>query len=129
MTSSNLMIGSTTLSSIHLVLSLVLFTVLLLNPNIITPKYIEIFIYVSIIVNLGVFIFCYRCKNSGNTESPEHHKLMNTCIILSTLHIILSLLMLNYVTSNNIIIVFLFISIVVNSLIIDTSNKCKNLEG
>ena len=70
---SNLMIGSITLSSIHLILSLVLLFTLILNPNIIKPNYIEIFLYISMIVNVGIFIFCWRCKYS-NDENSKYQK-------------------------------------------------------
>ena len=125
----SLMIGTISLASIHLALSVVLFTVLLIEPAIVKPNYINIFIYISILVNFIIFFLCIACKNSSNTSSAGLNNLMDKCMGLSLLHFVVSLLMLNFVTSNNIIIVFLLISIIVNNLIINTSNQCKNLEG
>ena len=44
----SLMIGTISLASIHLTLSLVLFIVLLSKPDIIKPNYITIFLFIEI---------------------------------------------------------------------------------
>lgn len=124
----SLMIGTISLASIHLTLSLVLFIVLLSKPDIIKPNYITIFLFVSMLVNFIIFCLCLACRNSGTKDTKLHNNLMNTCLALSLIHFIISFIMINFVKSNDIIIVFLFVSSVVNSLIISQSNECKNLE-
>lgn len=125
----SLMIGTISLASIHLILSFVLFIVLLSKPDIIKPNYITIFLFVSMLVNFIIFCLCLACRNSSDKVSSEHNSLMNTCLALSLIHFIISFIMINFVKSTDIIIVFLFVSAVINSLIIYQSNKCKNLEG
>jgi len=124
----SLMIGTISLASIHLTLSLVLFIVLLSKPDIIKPNYITIFLFVSMLVNFIIFCLCLACRNSGTKDTKLHNNLMNTCLALSLIHFIISFIMINFVKSTDIIIVFLFVSSVVNSLIIYQSNECKNLE-
>jgi len=124
----SLMIGTISLASIHLTLSLVLFIVLLSKPDIIKPNYITIFLFVSMLVNFIIFCLCLACRNSGTKDTKLHNNLMNTCLALSLIHFIISFIMINFVKSTDIIIVFLFVSSVVNSLIISQSNECKNLE-
>jgi hypothetical protein len=124
----SLMIGTISLASIHLSLSLVLFIVLLSKPDIIKPNYITIFLFVSMLVNFIIFCLCLACRNLGTKDTKLHNNLMNTCLALSLIHFIISFIMINFVKSTDIIIVFLFVSAVVNSLIIYQSNTCKNLE-
>lgn len=126
---SNLMIGSITLSAIHLILSLILFQSLIINPRFLNQNqdYIQSFIYISMIFNIGIFIFCWRCKNSHTEMSDEHTKLMNLCIILSAIHFFASFLMLSSTSSSLIMSIFLVVSIIINSLIIYLSNACNTL--
>ena len=126
---TNLMIGTISLSSLHLTLSLILFVILLTRPNIIEENYIKIFLMASIVINFIIYFLCLSCKNSNSVVESEHNSLMNTCMMLSLLHFIISFLMINFADNNDIILIFLVLSIVVNGLIIDKSNKCKNLEN
>jgi hypothetical protein len=123
------MIGTISLSSLHLTLSLILFVILLTRPNIIEENYIKIFLMASIVINFIIYFLCLSCKNSNSVVESEHNSLMNTCMMLSLLHFIISFLMINFADNNDIILIFLVLSIVVNGLIIDKSNKCKNLEN
>jgi hypothetical protein len=123
----SLMIGTISLASIHLTLSLVLFIVLLSKPNIIKTTYITIFLFVSILVNFIIFCLCLACKNSGSKDTKLHNDLMDTCLAFSAIHFILSCIMINFVKYTDFITIFLFVSVVVNILIINQSNRCKNL--
>jgi hypothetical protein len=125
---TNLMIGTISLSSLHLALSLLLFSLILTSPNIITENYVKIFLIVSIVVNCIIYFLCLSCKNSNSAVESEHNSLMNTCMMLSLLHFIISFLMINFANNKDIILVFLAVSAVVNGSIVFTSNKCKNLE-
>ena len=129
MSTHQLMIGTITLSSIHLILSSVLFIILLYKPNIASVKYIEYFLYISLIVNFILFWLFIACRNLGAKDTKLHNSLMNTCIALSFIHIIVSFLMLNFTTSDTVLLAFLAASIIINGIIIHQSNKCKNLEG
>ena len=125
----NLMTGAVTLSSIHLVLSSVLFIALIAKPNIVKEKYIDYFLYISIIVNFILFCLFIACRNLGTKDTKLHNSLMNTCIALSFIHIMVSFLMFNFTTSDGVLLAFLAASIAINGTIINQSNKCKNLEG
>jgi hypothetical protein len=125
----NLMTGAITLSSIHLALSSILFIALIAKPNIVRVKYIEYFLYISLIVNIILFGLFIACRNLGTEDTKLHNSLMNTCIALSFIHIMVSFLMLNFTNSDGVLLAFLAASIAINGIIINQSTKCKNLEG
>ena len=119
--------GTIWLSSIHLILSFLLFIILLSKPDIVKQNYIKIFLYISLLFNFIIFWLFFACKTLGS-EGSRHNKLMLDCMVLSLLHFVLSIFILINIENYNFIIVFLVASISINSLIIYESNKCKNLE-
>jgi hypothetical protein len=126
-TSTNLMIGTISLSSIHLLLSFIVLVAMIVKPSIVKVSYLRYLLMVSIAVNFIIFILCFNCKQKDQ-QSEIHNRLMNTCLGLSLIHMIVSFLMLNFIDNDEIVIGFLVASVVINSIIIQQSNECKNLE-